>query len=65
MDLGINGKIALKTAASRGLGLGTHKTSRIDQLVQDRAKREDKPGDEISHEMMAAITAAFFEGSSN
>ena len=34
---------------------GTHKTSRIDQLVQDRAGREDKPIDEIYQEMMAAI----------
>ena len=34
---------------------GTHKTSRIDQLVQDRARREDKPIDEIYQEMMAAI----------
>jgi len=34
---------------------GTHKTSRIDQLVQDRAERENKPTDEIYQEMMAAI----------
>ena len=34
---------------------GTHKTSRIDQLVQDRAQREAKPADEVLQEMMAAI----------
>jgi len=31
---------------------GTHKTSRIDQLVQDRATREDKPPEEVYQEMM-------------
>jgi 3-oxoacyl-[acyl-carrier protein] reductase len=34
---------------------GTHKTSRIDQLVKDRSRREEKPADEIYQEMMAAI----------
>ncbi|CAB1061525.1 Oxidoreductase, short-chain dehydrogenase/reductase family [Olavius sp. associated proteobacterium Delta 1] len=33
---------------------GTHKTSRIDQLVQDRATREDKPPEEVYQEMMKA-----------
>ncbi len=33
---------------------GTHKTSRIDQLVQDRATREDKPPEEVYREMMTA-----------
>ncbi len=116
MDLGINGKIALVTAASRGLGRGcaqqlaaekcrvaicsrdeaaakqaakeiadqsgagltgflktistelapfgitvnallpgTHKTSRIDQLVKDTAARENKPEEEVLREMMDAI----------
>jgi len=33
---------------------GTHKTSRINQLVQDRAAREEKSEDEVYREMMAA-----------
>jgi 3-oxoacyl-[acyl-carrier protein] reductase len=33
---------------------GTHKTSRIDQLVQDRAAREDKPPEEVYQQMMTA-----------
>jgi len=34
---------------------GTHKTSRIDQLVQYRATREGRPAEEIYEEMVAAI----------
>lgn len=34
---------------------GTHKTSRIEQLVQDRCEREDKQPDEVYREMTAAI----------
>jgi len=33
---------------------GTHKTSRIDELVQDRAVRENKPTKDVYKEMMAA-----------
>ena len=33
---------------------GTHKTSRIDQLVQDRADREDKSPEDVFREMMSA-----------
>jgi 3-oxoacyl-[acyl-carrier protein] reductase len=33
---------------------GTHKTSRVNQLVQDRAARENKSEDEVYREMMAA-----------
>ncbi|MBT8364123.1 MAG: SDR family oxidoreductase [Deltaproteobacteria bacterium] len=33
---------------------GTHKTSRIDQMVQDRATREDKPPEEVYQEMIEA-----------
>jgi len=33
---------------------GTHKTSRIDELVQDRAARENKPANDVYREMMAA-----------
>jgi 3-oxoacyl-[acyl-carrier protein] reductase len=34
---------------------GTHKTSRIDQLVQDRCEREGKQPEDIYQEMIAAI----------
>ena len=34
---------------------GTHKTSRIEQLVQDTAAREDKPEEKVYQEMMEAI----------
>ncbi len=34
---------------------GTHKTSRIDQLVKDTAARENKPEGEVYQEMMDAI----------
>jgi 3-oxoacyl-[acyl-carrier protein] reductase len=34
---------------------GTHKTSRIDQLVKDRADREGKPTDAVFREMIADI----------
>lgn len=34
---------------------GTHRTSRIDQLVQDSATREGKPAEEVYQEMMASI----------
>jgi 3-oxoacyl-[acyl-carrier protein] reductase len=34
---------------------GTHKTSRIDQLVKDTAARENKPEEEVLREMMDAI----------
>ena len=34
---------------------GTHKTSRIDQLVKDTAARENKPEEEVYREMMDAI----------
>jgi 3-oxoacyl-[acyl-carrier protein] reductase len=34
---------------------GTHKTSRIDQLVQDRAAREGKSASAVAAEMVAAI----------
>ncbi len=34
---------------------GTHKTSRIDQLVQDRCSREGKSAEKVYQEMMAAI----------
>ncbi len=34
---------------------GTHKTSRIDQLVQDRAAREGKSASAVTAEMVAAI----------
>jgi len=33
---------------------GTHKTSRIDELVQDRAARENKPAEDVYREMTAA-----------
>jgi 3-oxoacyl-[acyl-carrier protein] reductase len=34
---------------------GTHKTSRIDQLVADRAKREQKTADDVFQDMLASI----------
>ena len=34
---------------------GIHNTSRIDQLAQDRAKREGKPIEQVLQEMVAAI----------
>ncbi len=34
---------------------GTHKTSRIDQLINDTAKREGKPEKTVAQEMMATI----------
>ena len=34
---------------------GTHKTSRIDQLVKDRAAREEKTEDDVFREMMTTI----------
>lgn len=34
---------------------GTHKTSRIDQLVKDRADREEKSEDDVFREMMTTI----------
>ncbi len=34
---------------------GTHRTSRIDQLVQDSATREEKPAEEVYQEMKASI----------
>lgn len=34
---------------------GTHKTSRIDQLLQDRATRENKSEEEVYQEMVAAV----------
>ena len=34
---------------------GTHKTSRIDQLVKDRAAREEKSEDDVFREMMTTI----------
>lgn len=36
---------------------GTHKTSRIEQLVKDRSGREGRPEKEVYEEMMAAIPA--------
>jgi 3-oxoacyl-[acyl-carrier protein] reductase len=34
---------------------GTHKTSRIDQLVQDRAKRENKSEKEVYQELISSV----------
>lgn len=38
---------------------GTHQTSRIDQLITDKARRESKPEDTVRQEMMSAIPCGF------
>ncbi len=49
MDLGISGKVALVTAASRGLERGC-----AEQLAQHRAEQENKTKEQVIQEMMSA-----------
>ena len=48
-------ELAPKGITVNALLPGTHKTSRIEQLVQDRCDREGKRPDEVYQEMIAAI----------